>query len=294
MMQYRKSLHQQNYHLLLLTEKNIKQFAVYYLACFLFCYAWFAYDGLLFSLIKPIFFYNRPDITHNVMMLSGLQQQLLQSQWLRITVDIIYLVLPVLLLYTCIKNKKWQPFFAIVTAVFNIWYGSFFSTMSFVSVENFIAWMFIPLLFYARTTKGFYYGLHSCRLLFILIFFSTALWKLRAGGIFNIEEMSAVLFRQHAAYLAIHTPGWYDSLLRYLITHQTLSYCLYFFAFLAEFLFVVGFFTRKYDKYLIVLFCFFVLTDYLLMGINYFPWLPFMGCFYFSKAGIKEAVQAAR
>jgi hypothetical protein len=273
---------------LLLTEKHIKQFAAFYLACFLTCYAWFVYDGLLFSLTKPVFFYNRLDITHNMMMLTGLQQQLLQSQGLRISLDIIYLLLPVLLLYTCIKKKSLVSFFAIATAVFNVVYLSFFSTMSFVSIENFIAWMFLPLIFYARTPTGFYYLLHLCRSLFILFIFSSALWKIRAGGVFNAEEMSAILFRQHSSYLAIHTHSWYDSFLNYLIAHQRLSYCLYLFGFLAESFFVVGFFTRKWDKYLIVLFCLFVLFDYLLMGINYFTWLAFMGCFYFSKFKIKE------
>jgi hypothetical protein len=274
---------------LLVTEKHIKQFAVFYLACFVIIYSWFIYHGLLFSLIEPVFFLNRLDVTHNIFMLTNLQHYLLNSEWLRIGFDTIYLLLPLLLLYTCLKEKKIQTVVAVVMVAFNILYNSFFSTISVVSIENFGAWMFVPLVFLARTPKSFYYTMHICRLLFIIIFLSAGLWKIRAGGVFNIEEMSAILFRQHGSYLAVGNDGWYSSFITYLINHQGLSYALYLFATVSEIAFVVGFFTTRFDKYLIVLFCLFAISDYLVMGINYFTWLPFMGCFYFSKYHLRDS-----
>ncbi len=283
--------HPKNYLFLLLTEKHIKQFAIFYCSCFLLCYAWFAYHGLLFSSINPVFFLNRLDITHNLFMVTNLHHYLLQNSWLRISFDLLYFLLPLCLVYCVIKNRKVQSLLAIAIVFFNIVYNSFFSTMSFVSVENFTAWMIVPLVFYARTPKGFYYIMHICRLLFIIIFFSAALWKVRAGGLFNVEEMSAILFKQHASYLVIENNGWYSQFISYLINHYILSYCLYLFAFIAEFIFIIGLFTKKFDKYLIAAFCLFALVDYLLMGINYFTWLPFMGCFYFSKYQIQDSGQ---
>jgi len=216
-------------------------------------------------------------------MLTNLQHYLLQYHWLRICFDIAYLLFPVFLVYTCLKNKKAQSVLALSTAFFSILYNSFFSTMSFVSIENAVAWMFVPLLFYPRTIMGFYYFLQCERLLFIIIFFSAALWKIRVGGLFNVEGMSTILFRQHASYLAVQSGGMYTNLITYLINHQAVSYLLYFFAFVAEFIFVVGLFTKKFDKILMLSFCLFALADYILMGINYFTWLPFLGCLYFSK-----------
>ncbi len=61
-----------------------------------------------------------------------------------------------------------------------------------------------------------------------------------------------------------------------------MSYAIYLTAFLFEFAFVIGFFTRKLDRFFIVIFCLFIMFDYLLMGINYFSWLPFLGTLYFS------------
>lgn len=249
---------------------------------------WFAYNGLTFSLINPVFFLNRLDVTHNFFMLSDLQHLIINHLWLQICLDVMFLILPAALLFSVYKNKRLQPLLAIITALFNILYTSFFSTMSFVSIENFTAWMFVPLIFVARSPKGFYYLLHVCRLIFITVFFSAALWKIRAGGIFNFEEMSAILFRQHASYLALNNNSWYSNFIIFLINHQAVSFTLYVCAFFAELIFVIGYFTTKWDKYMILSFCLFALFDYLLMGINYFTWLPFMGCFYFSKYRISD------
>lgn len=281
-------LHLKNYLSLLLTDKHFKQFAIFYIIIFILIYTWFIYHGFLFSLTNPVFFLNRLDVTHNLFMLTNLQHYLMRNEWLRICFDVIYLLLPFILVYTTLKNKKIQIVFAILTVLFNVLYNSFFSTMSVISIENFGAWMFVPLVFLARTPKGFYYALHICRLLFIVFFISAGLWKIRAGGIFNIEEMSAILFRQHSSYLVIGKDDWYSSFITYLINHEVLSYSLYLFATVTEIIFMIGFFTKKFDNYLILLFCLFAIFDYLFMGINYFTWLPFMGCFYFSKYQLKD------
>lgn len=273
---------------MLLTEKHIKQFAVFYLCCFLLTYIWFAYHGLLFSGVSPVFFLNKLDITHNIFMLSNLQHFLLQNGWLRIIFDACYLLLPIILTYACIENKNWRSSIAVVTGLFAIIYCSFLSTMSFVSAENYLAWMLVPFIFYGRSVKNFYFSIQIIRLLFTLFFFSAALWKLRTAAVFNIEEMSAILFRQHASYLAIGNNDWYSQLIRYLINNEVLSYCFYLFAVIAEFVFIAAFFTRKFDRYLIVSFLLFAIFDYLLMNINYFSWLPFMGCFYLSRHEVKN------
>jgi hypothetical protein len=278
---------------LLLTEKHIKQFAAFYIGCFLLTYAWLAYHGLLFSSVKPVFFFNKLDVTHNIFMLTNLQHLLLQYAWLRFIFDTCFLLLPVILTYASFKNKSWRRLVAIVTILFTIVYCSFLSTVSFVSVENYLAWMLIPFIFYIQSVSRFYFLMQIVRLLFIIFFFSAALWKIRTGAVFNFEEMSAILFRQHASYLAIGNDDWYSKLIIYIINHKTLSYCFYLFAVIAEFIFITGLFTKKFDKYLIVAFLLFALSDYVLMGINYFTWLPFMGCFYFSRHQFKNSVAEA-
>ncbi|WP_255155355.1 hypothetical protein [Ferruginibacter sp. HRS2-29] len=267
----------------MLTNKNINRFAAFYLLCFLLSYAWFFFYGFNFSALQPVYFLNKPDVTGNFFMLTGLQQQLIKHQWMRILMDTLYLLLPCLLVLACFKKSRLQGFLAVATSVFSMLYGYFFTMMCFGSIEGFIAWMLVPLLFISTSTKGFYYLLHGLRILFILFFFTAALWKIRLGGVFNTDQFSGILIYQHANLLAEHPQGWFAAIIRFLVDHPAWSYCLYLAAFLLEFVFVTGLFTCRYDRYLILLFCAFAVADYFLMEIVYFFWLPFMGCFYLSR-----------
>ena len=268
---------------------HIKQFALFYLICFSGCYLWFVANGLLFSEINPVFFLNRLDFTGNIFMLSNIQYALIEYKWLRVLWDAVYLILPFVLVYTVYFSKKGQVVWAIATAVFALLYNYFFSMMSFVSIEGFVAWMFIPLVFAAKGTKGFYFSTHCIRILFLLFFFTTALWKIRSGGVFNPDQLSAILFKQHLPILVAGDDYWFSRFISFLINHQRFTYLIYLLVVIIEFVFVVGFFTRKYDRLLILFFCFFVLFDYFLMEINYFAWFPFLGCLYFSGLTLEEA-----
>lgn len=275
---------------MIIKNDHIKLYALYYLLCFSICYLWFIANGLLFSAINPVFFQNKPDFTGNIFMLSNIQYALINNNWLRILWDAGYLILPFLLVYAVYYSKKGQVVLAITTAVFAIVYNYFFSMMSFVSIEVFVAWMFVPLVFAAPGIKGFYFATHCIRILFLLFFFTTALWKIRSGGVFNPDQMSAILFKQHLPILVDGYDYWFSRFISFLISHQKFTYALYLLTVVIEFVFVIGFFTRKYDRILIFLFGIFVLFDYFLMEINYFTWFPFLGCLYFSRLELEKKV----
>lgn len=273
---------------MLLTEKHIRQFAGYYLICFLLNYVWYFYNRLTFSSLKPVFFVNRLDFTRNILFLTDMQHILMQHKWLFACFDIVYFILPLLLGYTILKNKKGRQITAGCTAAFSLVYSIYFSSTSYISIEVFVVWMMLPLLFCYSTVKGFYYNMHILRIIFIIIFFSSALWKITSGGIFNKEQMAGVLLFQHAAYLTSNNNSLITKSIYYLVQHQLLAYCLYLAVFIGEFSFAVGFFTRKYDRFLIFILTTFLFFDYTIMFINYFAWMAFMGCFYFSRYSIDK------
>ena len=275
---------------MLLTEKHIHKLAGYYLICFSINYVVFFYNGFVFSSFMPVFFLNRLDFTWNTLMLTNLQHILMQHKWLFICFDIIYLTMPLLLVYTILREKRGRQVIAFCTSVFSLVYNVYFSSMSVISMEVFVPWILVPLIFCNTTTKGFYYNMHSLRIIFIIIFVSSALWKLVGGGIFNEEQMAGILLYQHAAYITSDSNSLKTKSVYYLVQHQLLSYCLYLIAFIAELTFAIGLFTRKYDKYLIVIFFGFLFFNYLVMDINYFAWSSFMCCFYFSKYSIDKEV----
>jgi hypothetical protein len=216
-------------------------------------------------------------------MLTGWQHYLLGNNELCWIFDIIYAVLPLLLTIAVYKDLPGKVSIAIVTAIFTLVYGTFLSAVSYTSPEMFIGFILIPLLFTATSAKGFYYLLHCMRYLFILVFVSAGFWKIKETGIFNLEEMAGILLLQHNMYIVSNPADLFSKVIFYLVQHPMIAYVFYFLAASAELTFAMGLFTKKYDKVLIVLLCLFILFDFLLMRINYFPWIVFAGCFYFSR-----------
>ncbi len=241
------------------------------------------FNGLLLSQLKPVFFLNRLDLSLNLLFLTDLQHAVINSNFLRLFFDTGYYLLPLLLLTSCILNNRLQYVLAVIIVCFDLVYALLLSSLSMLSVEGFVGWILVPLIFAFRTAKGYYYALHCIRYLFLLVFFSAGLWKIRGGGIFNIEEMSAILLRQHAPYITEMPNDWFTRCVYYLAGHNLISYILYFSATIAELVFVIGFFTKRFDKLLIGAFILFVVLDFALMRINYFAWSAFLGCLWFSK-----------
>ena len=221
-------------------------------------------------------------------MLSNLQNALIENKFLRWSFDIIYISAPLLLVFFTINDYNGRIILAFFVSLFCMLYGIFFSKFSFISSEGFVNWVFVSLIFTARNKKDFYFKLHVVRLVFIVIFSSAALWKIRTGALFNIEQMSGIFLKQHSTYLSVANSDWYTTLITYLINHKNISYCLYLLATIGELAFITGLFTRKFDKYLIAVFLFFIFFDYFFMAINYIGWIVFMACFYFSKYQLQE------
>lgn len=216
-------------------------------------------------------------------MMTNLQHLLIKYTSVQILFDVLYLLLPVSLYFCVIRKWKLTFVLAIATAAFSFIYNWYFSIMTFVSIEVSISWMLLPLLFCFRTHEGFYYNLQSIRIIFLCIFFSAGVWKIASGGIFNGAQMSAILLTQHTAFLSAGDGSFVSKIILFLIKHRALAYCFYFFAFIGEIAFSAGFFTKKFDKVLLLILALFIVSDYLLMHINYFSWLAFAGCFLYSR-----------
>jgi hypothetical protein len=208
---------------------------------------------------------------------------MIKNTFLQVFFDVMYYLLPLLLVFSSSKKYKWQYLLAIITSLFNLVYALLLSSLSMLSVEGFTGWIIIPLIFALRSDKGFYYAMHCMRYVFLLIFFSAGLWKIRGGGLFNIDQMGAILIRQHAPYIVVAAGDWFTRCVYYLANHTIFSYTLYLGATIAELIFGIGFFTKRSDKILIVAFILFVVLDFVLMRINYFAWSAFLGCLWYSN-----------
>ena len=244
---------------------------------------WLVRHGFLLYQLKPVLFINHLDFSRNLLMLTDIQHAIIKYPALQLSFDLLYLLFPLALLVSHIKNSRTQYPLAVINAIFNFVYAMQITSMSTLSIEGYISWILIPLILAFRSNQAFYYLLHLMRYFFILIFVSAAFWKFRAGGIFNLEQMAGILLKQHTGYLWSNPGDWFSRFIRFLAQHTITSWAIYLAATLTELFFIIGFFTKKYDWLLIVLFILFLLTNFFVMRINYISWFIFIGCVWFAR-----------
>ena len=267
----------------MLTNHYKRVFLFYYTACFIVCYALLYGSGSLLHQTSPLFAVNKLDLSLHILLLTSLGDLVIMHSWLQAVLDATYLLLPLLLLWAVLRQSTYQYFFAFLNVVYNIGYSLLLTTLSAMSTQWFIGFIFIPLLFMVRKDLSFYYAFHCLRYLFLIVFFTAGLWKIRAGGLLNLEQMSAILLKQHGSLLVSAPENWYASMILSLVRHPGMAYILYLLGATAELFFVVGLFTRNMDRLLLLILMLFIAFNIAIMKINYFPWVAFGFLFWYSK-----------
>lgn len=233
-------------------------------------------NGLLLYQLQPSFFYTRQDLFTWLFMQTGLHQQLLHNQNGWLLADLLFYSIPLIYFFVYRYKKSIASIVAIIMLLINWIYVQCYTLYPANSIEAHIAWLLFPVLFIPKKEKTFVLLFEGLRYFFLFFFASAAVWKFVQGGIFNISEMSGVLLFQHNQLLT-NSPGyWQTNMLYYLIEHTWVSYSLYLSATLLEAIFIIGFFTKKYDRLLVLLVIIFLIADMFVMRIPYFEIAPLL------------------
>ncbi len=241
---------------------------------FLFYYAvllgFFFDDRLLFQ-YRPIFFnYNR-DLTELFLMATGLPRWMIAHPASFAIADAAAFLLPLPLLFYVWRKGR---FSAIAGIIFLLTLALYLLLADIFWQVHFEPFVLFPLLALAWTTNRparFYALLTVCRYYFLYIFVSAAIWKLARGSVFNSGEMSRILLLHHTDLLTGPCTSITCRAYSWLIGHPVISQTLYIGGTLLEACFLVGFFTRRWDRWLIGLAVVFVIANLMLMRIPYWP-----------------------
>lgn len=245
-------------------------FAFYY-TVFLF----FFIDHRLLSQYRPILFnYNR-DLTELAFIWTGIPKWMIGHPGSFLWADVGVLLVPVVLLGYFIRRGRFSllpgVLFSFCLGIYLLLANIFWQ----VHHEPFILYFLLSFAFWTNREQRWYTVMAGCRYYFLYVFASAAVWKIARGALFNGQEMSRILLMHHTDLLS----GPCDSLscraYFYLIDHPALSWCFYAAGVLLEVSFVVGFFTRRWDRLLLGLAVLFVVADHLVMCIPY--WTILMG-----------------
>ena len=127
-----------------------------------------------------------------------------------------------------------------------------------------VGYLIVPLPFIFRNQMRFSLSWQLIRYWLLFIYCSAGVYKLYYGGFFYQPNMVNIL---KAGSLDLSTIR--GTTVLYLTDHPALAQILYQAATVLELSFIVGFFTRKLDVWLGVVFLLFHVANYLLLGISF-------------------------
>ena len=247
----------------------------------LMVYKWF--NGMFLYQMDPYFFYAREDIFTWLFMGTGIHSFLLNNKAGLIVSDIFFYAAPLLFYFINRNFNKFAKPAAMVLLLINWLYVQCYTLYPTNSIEAHISWLLFPVVFVPKNIKTFALLFDGLRYFFLFFFASAGIWKFVQAGIFSSHQMSNILLMQHKELLVTTPQHWYALFITWLINHTWISYGLYLIATLIELSFIVGFFTKKYDKFLLIAFMLFLVFDHFVMRIPYYDIAPFALTFLFNK-----------
>lgn len=226
--------------------------------------------------LQPKIFLNRFDGFTWIFMKTGLHQWLIDNPQGWTLLDTLFYAMPLIFFLSNNVYKVASATTAFLMLLINWIYIQCYTLYPTNSIEAHTAWLLFPIIFLVSNPATFKLLLEGLRYFFLFVIASAGIWKIITGAVFNPEQMSGVLLYQHAELLS-NSPGyWQTDLIQWLIGHPSIGYTFYLLATLFELVFIVGFFTKKYDHLLIIGFIVFLIFDHLIMRIPYYELLPYL------------------
>lgn len=193
----------------------------------------------------------------------------------------------VVFLIACFFSNKNRHIFAILLLIFFFVQRITLDAYTCFHVKStsclFIA--FLPFCF--KDDEKFDLMVEFGRYLLIYILLSAAYHKFTNGGFLSENNFARQLVNQHVDLATLNPTHITYRIAQYLIAHPTIADVLYKMLFFSQAIFIVGIFTKRFDKFLFIFLFAFAVNTYLLMRIyNYDIALLGLCLFYFQRKKI--------
>lgn len=223
--------------------------------------------------VHPVFFHYNRDLAELMLIGSGLPRFMIAHPVCFAFADTLGFLLPIPLLGYAFRKDRFSPLLGWVFCAYVTLYLLLADLFWQIHHGPFILYVLLAFAFVTNREERFYSILRGCRYYFLYIFVSAAIWKTVRGAVFDGQEMSHILLLQHIDLLSSDCQTALCRFYAWLIGHPAVAQSLYIGAVLMESVFVVGFFTRRFDRSLLGLAVLFVAADLLVMRIPYWTLL---------------------
>lgn len=234
----------------------------FYLGCVLIWAIRFAANTLFSQLSQPVLINPGIDNTYWLFHWLGIPYKVTHSVVWSAVLDILIFVLPIAS-SVIVRRRLIAILFTVLVLVYQITY----STYAIHHYHDLIGVLFLSIPFWFGPGIRFTYLWQAARYYFFFIFASASLWKLSTGALWHKGQMQAILMAQHAQTLSEYPYWWLSHLRSYLIANPQTAWFILLAGFLIQLSFWGGFFTKKFDRFYLVLFLCFFAFNYVVMGI---------------------------
>ena len=249
----------------------------------LFEYLLFIFSGVSFSFLHGDVFFNiEADPVFWIFYLLKIPQFIVWHQWFGLLLDIIIIIL--LLLF--IRNPRNNRLGICLFFLLLLFYVTLMGNLAHRNYQFGFFMVFIPFIFKKEINK--IYAYEATRYFLLFFYLSAAFLKLSGHSLTSEEHFSHLLSGQFTPYYLEGNTGLRTDLNLYLINHPAVSHILYLASFIAELVTIIGFFTRRFDKWIAIILLVFHFSNWLIMDIAPFGQIAFI-CLLFMSKDIKSA-----
>lgn len=230
-------------------------------------YRWWAHS-LMSQLAAPVLVYPYVDLTYWGLHLANIPQWISGYYVVAVLFDVL-LFGTALGSFIFTQKRIFPIVFTLLYLVYFVSYNSFGAHHTHCMVGV----LLIGIPFWFRTEKTFGLMWQGLRYFALWVYSSAFLWKLFRGSLFNFEQGVAIFMNENATHIALNPDAWMNGVYAFFIAHPTLSFVANVGAVLMEGLFIIGFFTKKYDWVWIVLPIIFHTMTYLFVHVMFYELL---------------------
>ncbi len=263
-------------------------YLIYYCILFLAFYLFRFFDDLTITqLSQPYFYEPHEDPFAWLFIASGIPEFVVSNVWLSLGLDVLVPTLVIAILWYAYRREKPFKLLFLHLILFSFYLFVVFSYPS-LSIKKFLGLALLPLLFLAKGEKAYKFLFQVFRYYVLFIFSSSALWKLFRGSVFQENQFVHILQKQHIDQFHFFPDHIVSIIASYIIDKPALATLLFLSAVVLQLLFCIGFFSRRWDRFLALLLLVFVLFDFLFMRIEYWEFLVFLPLFFSAEDGTFE------
>lgn len=254
---------------------NRKSYALFFYTMFIIFALVRFFDGLFLHQIanNPIRS-PRVDLIVWITQASGLPD-LIAKPYFSYTFDLLIFILPGIILFRVYKDQKMNRLAASLVLLFAAYILLIYCFPT-LSIRKYLGLILIPIAFTFNSDKQYYSYLELMRYYILFVFTSASLWKLLRGVAFDTTHMQLSLKNQHIDNFVNWPDHYITNLLSTIIDDPVLCSLLFLVAVLFQLSFAIGFFTKKFDKVLAIFLILFIISDYLVMRIEYWEFIVFL------------------